>query len=181
MLLAVLFAHSVLVQRCRYRSLTTKETAMCKSLLAVTLVVLATGPVAAINAGGAAGAVGSTGGGLGNSGSSGIGNAGSGAGQATTGSVGGGTTSPSGSPLRSPASAPPVSRVAVGTPLGSVAVPSMPPGLLPLRGGGGRENTQVRIVPRLGPMQGSPAVLQRLTRPLPAVAAAPPQGSRMRD
>ncbi len=30
-------------------------------------------------------------------------------------------------------------------------------------------------MPRLGPVQGSPAVLQRLTRPLPAVAAAPPQ------
>lgn len=37
------------------------------------------------------------------------------------------------------------------------------------------ENTIVRIVPRLGPVQGSPAVLQTLTRPLPAVASAPPR------
>jgi hypothetical protein len=36
----------------------------------------------------------------------------------------------------------------------------------------------VRIVPRLGPVQGSPSILQTLTRPLPAVAAAPPQAVR---
>ena len=57
--------------------------------------------------------------------------------------------------------------------------PELPLALLPLNSRREQDqDTIVRIVPRLGPVQGSPRVLQTLTRPLPAVAAAPSQAVR---
>ncbi len=123
------------------------------------------------------GSVGASGGaGVGTPGSGGVGNAGSGAGRGTT--VSGRTDAevPSGASLRSPASARPVGNTVISTPTGPFEVLDLPLGLLPLGNRSeGREGTEVRIVPSLGPVQGSPTVLQRLTRPLPAVPAAPPQ------
>ncbi len=57
--------------------------------------------------------------------------------------------------------------------------PELPLALLPLNSRREQDqDTIVRIVPRLGPVQGSPAVLRELTQPLPPVAAAPPDAVR---
>ncbi len=67
----------------------------------------------------------------------------------------------------------------ITAPLEAAPRPELPLVLLPQDNRGEPSaNTAVRIVPRLGPVQGSPSVLQTLTRPLPAVAAAPPQAVR---
>jgi hypothetical protein len=129
------------------------------------------------NAGGsAAGSVGNAGGRSGG-GSSATESTG---GSSTTGSVGGGLrNAPFRTPARSPALAPAIEEEVITAPLEAAPRPELPLVLLPQDNRGEPSaNTAVRIVPRLGPVQGSPSVLQTLTRPLPAVAAAPPQAVR---
>jgi hypothetical protein len=124
---------------------------------------------------GAAGGVGNAGGRSGVGGNT-TGNDGSG----TTGSVRGGLIdTPSRTPARSPASAPVIEEEVIAAPTEAAAWPGLPLVLLPQdTRGEPTTNMPVRIVPRLGPVQGSPTVLRALTRPLPAVAAAPPQAVR---
>jgi hypothetical protein len=135
------------------------------------------GNVGGVGGGAGGGSLGGVGGIGGGSVGGAAGSTGSGVGQGTTGgNVGGSTAARSEGSPRSPASARPVGNNVISTPTGPFEVPDLPPGLLPLGNRGeGREGTEVRIVPRLGPVQGSPTVLQRLTRPLSAVPAAPPQ------
>jgi hypothetical protein len=100
----------------------------------------------------------------------------------TTGTLGGFLGGLFGGSLRSPAPAL-ATRPAVQEVIPAVVDPALRPGLppvlLPLSDRADQdEKTAGLIVPRLGPVQGSPAVLQELTRPLPAVAAAPPDAVR---
>jgi hypothetical protein len=137
---------------------------------------------------------GDRGGGVGNAGSSpagGIGNLGgrsaggssateSTGGSRTTGSVGGGLTdAPSRTPARSPALAPAAEEELITAPPEAALRPSLPFVLLPQdTRGEPSTNMPVRIVPRLGTVQGSPTVLRALTKRLTSVDTAPPRAVR---